>query len=209
MLICTWESLSIFSCIKFYWWIFSVGVGFLITCSGRRTFGNNSDAKFGNFDKEFLPNNDDVLKKPKTNSQLYDDEIHMRRKKSSNNDDNDGPPNVSPKGNRNFENELDMTQTPPDNDSDECSDKNRSNKNYSSKREKNKLKTCLKSPNTASDDSISHKKVSFNEKVKIRVVESEDMPSLRSSNDSDGHKRKSKSSIKLNRLRMKKKDNFV
>uniref|UniRef100_A0A0K0FAA0 Uncharacterized protein n=1 Tax=Strongyloides venezuelensis TaxID=75913 RepID=A0A0K0FAA0_STRVS len=203
MLICAWESLSIFFCIKFYGWILSVGVGFLITCSGRSTFGKNSDAKFGNFDKEFLPNNDDVLIKAKKNPQLCDDEIHMRRKKSSNNDDNDGPPNVSPKDGKNFENELDMTQTPPDNDSDECSDKNRSNKNYSSKKE-NKLKTCLKSPNTNSDDSISHKKVSFNEKVKIRVVESEDVPSLRSSNDSDGHKRKSKSSIKLNKLRTKK-----
>uniref|UniRef100_A0AAF5D7E7 Uncharacterized protein n=1 Tax=Strongyloides stercoralis TaxID=6248 RepID=A0AAF5D7E7_STRER len=193
---------------KLFCWILIIVIGSIITCLRSKAIKVNDSKTLDYTENDYSPPHN--RKNIKLNNQKTDDEIYQKQQKmNSNKENNYGPSFVPSINDTNSSSELDLTQTILDSDSDEYSDKKRSNKESISDGERKPLKSCLKPlPNYNIVPKI-NKKVSFHKKIKIRVIESEETPSLRMMSESEKCRMKSESSAELNRLRMKKKYNPI
>lgn len=188
---------------KFCYWFVIINICTVITCLKNKHIDSKNDRNLEYYEKDYRSCYDDF--NVKSNYQLANNDVYLKRSKNKN--DTDEKFRIFSKKDAFTDSKLDLTQSIPGSDSDEYSDKNRNKKESNSEGEKKRLKSCLKKSNNFNKILKSKKKVSFHTKIKIRVIESEEIPSLRMTSESESYGKKSESTAELNRLRMKKNNN--
>uniref|UniRef100_A0A0N5A6M7 inorganic diphosphatase n=1 Tax=Parastrongyloides trichosuri TaxID=131310 RepID=A0A0N5A6M7_PARTI len=184
--------------------------GSFVTCAGKQGFVKNG--RLPKVEGDMISQCDEQIRKQNKNKVYIDENGNIKVNENKNKNSYeicDESGKAAPLQNINTQNEsLDSTQNNNDSDKDDSSDKKAIvvPKKDKSNRQKDGLKSCLKK-RVDIKGAKNRKKVIFDQKVKIRIIECEEVPTSMIS-DSEKYRMKSESAAEIKKLKNKKNKSY-